>query len=435
MNNTLSKRLFEEAQKVIPGGVNSPVRSFRGVGGEPPFILRGRGSRVWDADNNEFVDYLASWGPLVLGHAHPAVVLAVMESAKRGTSFGAPTPGEVELARLICEALPSVELVRLVNSGTEACMSAIRVARAFTGRSKVVKFVGCYHGHSDGLLVKAGSGAATLSVPDSAGVPASYAAETLLADYNDLDSVREQFRAHGGDIAAVIVEPVAGNMGVVLPAPGFLQGLRDITSEQGALLIFDEVITGFRVAHGGAQGLYGITPDLTTLGKIIGGGMPIGAYGGRREVMEQVAPLGPAYQAGTLSGNPVAVAAGIATLKSVQMLGVYEVLEETASELTAGLQAAADAHEVPVTINRVGSLFSMFFNPGPVDGWEAVTRSDTGAYSRYFHAMLERGVYFAPSAFEAAFVSTVHTPEDLELTLKAADAAMRRAAMGMAAAG
>ena len=427
MNNHLSQRLFAEAQKVIPGGVNSPVRSFRGVGGEPLFILRGRGSRVWDADNNEYVDYLASWGPLILGHAHPSVVLAVQESAKRGTSFGAPTPGEVELAQLICAALPSVELVRLVNSGTEACMSAIRMARAFTGRSKALKFVGCYHGHSDGLLVKAGSGAATLSVPDSAGVPAAYAGETLIADYNDLESVRGLFQAQGDEVAAVIVEPVAGNMGVVPPGPGFLQGLRDITQKYGALLIFDEVITGFRVAHGGAQALYGITPDLTTLGKIIGGGMPIGAYGGRRDVMEQAAPLGPAYQAGTLSGNPVAVAAGIATLKSVQLSGVYERLEETASELTQGLQAAADAHELPLTINRVGSLFSMFFNPGPVDGWESVTRSDTAAYSRHFHAMLEQGVYFAPSAFEAAFVSTVHTPEDIDLTLAAADKAMAQA--------
>ena len=309
-------------------------------------------------------------------------------------------------------------------------MSAIRMARAFTGRSKVVKFVGCYHGHSDGLLVKAGSGAATLSVPDSAGVPAAYAGETLLADFNDMDSVREQFAAHGGDIAALIVEPVAGNMGVVPPADGFLQGLRDITNEHGSLLIFDEVITGFRVAHGGAQGLYGVTPDLTTLGKIIGGGMPIGAYGGRSDVMQQVAPLGPAYQAGTLSGNPVAVAGGIATLKSLEMPGVYEKLEETASELTDGLQAAAAAHEVPVTVNRVGSLFSMFFNAGPVDGWAAVTQSDAAAYSRFFHSMLEQGVYFAPSAFEAAFVSTVHTPEDLELTLAAAAVAMGKAAAG-----
>ena len=430
MNNNLSRRLFDEAQKVIPGGVNSPVRSFRGVGGDPPFILRGRGSRVWDADNNEYVDYVASWGPLALGHAHPSVVLAVQEAASRGTSFGAPTPGEVELARLICAALPSVELVRLVNSGTEACMSAIRMARAFTGRSKALKFAGCYHGHADGLLVKAGSGAATLSVPDSAGVPPAYAGETLIASYNDLESVRQQFAAHPGDVAAVIVEPVAGNMGVVPPGAGFLQGLRDITNEYGALLIFDEVITGFRVAPGGAQGLYGVTPDLTTLGKVIGGGMPIGAYGGRREVMEQAAPLGPAYQAGTLSGNPVAVAAGIATLKTLELPGVYDRLEETASELTTGLQAAADAHETSLTINRVGSLFSMFFNPGPVDRWEAVTRSDAAAYARFFHSMLEQGVYFAPSAFEAAFVSTVHTPEDLELTLAAADVAMERAAAG-----
>ena len=426
MKNRLSHKLFEEAQKVIPGGVNSPVRSFRGVGGEPRFIVRGRGSRVWDADNNEYVDYLASWGPLIIGHAHPSVVLAVKEAVSRGTSFGAPTPGEVELARLVCEAFPSVDLVRLVNSGTEACMSAIRVARAYTGRTKVLKFVGCYHGHSDGLLVKAGSGAATLSVPDSAGVPPAYAGETLVADYNDLDSVLAMFQAHSGEIAAVIVEPVAANMGVVPPVEGFLQGLHDLTQQHGSLIIFDEVITGFRVGYGGAQGLYGITPDLTTMGKIIGGGMPIGAYGGRAEIMEQVMPLGPVYQAGTLSGNPVAVAAGIATLKSLQLPGIYEKLEENSAQLQDGLQEAAQEHERPLTINRVGSLFSTFFNPGPVDSWEAVTTSDVEAYRRFFHSMLEQGVYFAPSAFESAFVSTVHTPQDLELTLKAARKAMAR---------
>ncbi len=426
MENRLSHRLFEEAQKVIPGGVNSPVRSFKGVGGEPPFIVRGRGSRIWDADNNEYVDYLASWGPLIMGHAHPSVVLAVKEAASRGMSFGAPTPGEVELARLVCDAFPSVDMVRMVSSGTEACMSAIRVARAFTGRSKVLKFVGCYHGHSDGLLVKAGSGSATLSVPDSAGVPAAYAAETLVADYNDLDSVRAQFEAHSEDIAAIIVEPIAANMGVVLPQDGFLQGLRDITKQYGSLLILDEVITGFRVGYGGAQTLYGITPDMTTMGKIIGGGMPIGAYGGRADVMEQVAPLGPAYQAGTLSGNPVAVAAGIATLKSLQIPGVYENLEEIGAELETILREAAQENERPLTINRVGSLLGMFFNPGPVTSWNDVTKSDVEAYKSYFHSMMDQGIYIAPSAFEAAFVSTVHTPEDLELTRDAARKAMAR---------
>jgi glutamate-1-semialdehyde 2,1-aminomutase len=426
MEKRLSQRLFEEAQKVIPGGVNSPVRSFRGVGGEPPFIVRGRGSRVWDADNNEYIDYLASWGPLIMGHAHPSVVLAVQEAAKRGMSFGAPTPGEVELARLVCDAFPSVDMVRMVNSGTEACMSAIRVARAFTGRSKVLKFVGCYHGHSDGLLVKAGSGAATLSVPDSAGVPAGYAAETLVAEYNDLDGVRAQFEAHSEDIAAIIVEPIAANMGVVLPQDGFLQGLRDITKKYGALLILDEVITGFRVGYGGSQALYGITPDLTTMGKIIGGGMPIGAYGGRADVMEQVAPLGPAYQAGTLSGNPVAVAAGIAMLKSLQLPGIYENLEDMGSQLETILKEAAQENERPLTINRAGSLLGMFFNPGPIHNWDDVIKSDVEAYKSYFHSMMDQGIYVAPSAFEAAFVSTVHTPEDLDTTRDAARKAMAR---------
>jgi glutamate-1-semialdehyde 2,1-aminomutase len=381
---------------------------------------------VWDADNNEYVDYLASWGPLIMGHAHPSVVLAVQEAAKRGMSFGAPTPGEVELARLVCEAFPSVGMVRMVSSGTEACMSAIRVARAFTGRSKVLKFIGCYHGHSDGLLVKAGSGAATLSVADSAGVPAGYAAETLVAEYNDLDGVRAQFEVHSDDIAAIIVEPIAANMGVVLPHDGFLQGLRDITKQYGSLLILDEVITGFRVGYGGAQALYGITPDITTMGKIIGGGMPIGAYGGRADVMEQVAPLGPAYQAGTLSGNPVAVAAGIATLKSLQIPGIYENLEEIGAELETILREAAQENERPLTINRVGSLLGMFFNPGPIHNWDDVTKSDVEAYKRYFHSMMDQGIYIAPSAFEAAFVSTVHSPQDLELTRDAARKAMAR---------
>ena len=425
MPHNLSHRLFEEAQKLIPGGVNSPVRSFRGVEGEPLFITRGRGSRVWDADGNEYIDYLGSWGPLILGHAHPAVTMTIREVASKGTSFGAPIPSEVELARLIHGAFPSMELIRLVNSGTEACMSAIRVARAFTGRNKVVKFAGCYHGHADGLLVKAGSGGATFSVPDSAGVPPSYAAETLVARYNDLDSVQALFQAHPEEIACVIVEPVAGNMGVVPPGEGFLEGLREVTRQYEALLVFDEVITGFRVAYDGAQARYGVTPDLTCLGKVIGGGLPVGAYGGRRDVMEQVAPLGPAYQAGTLSGNPLAVAAGIATLQALQRPGSYETLEERAAELEAGLLEAAYQRERQVTINRVGSLLTLFFHPGPVASWDDVAQADSMAYARFFHLMLERGVYLAPSAFEAAFVSLAHTAEDIEETVTAAREAFR----------
>ena len=424
MAGDLSRRLFEEAQKLIPGGVNSPVRSFRGVGGDPLFITRGRGSRVWDADGNEYIDFLGSWGPLILGHAHPAVVMAVRETVAKGTSFGAPIPSEVEMARLINGAFPSMELVRLVNSGTEAAMSAIRAARAFTGRDKLVKFAGGYHGHSDGLLVQAGSGGATFSVPDSAGVPASYASETLVARYNDVASVQALFDAFPDEIAAVIVEPVAGNMGVVLPRDGFLQGLRDLTRSHRALLIFDEVITGFRVAYGGAQALYGVIPDMTCLGKIIGGGLPVGAYGGRGEIMERVAPLGPMYQAGTLSGNPIAVAAGIATLQALQRAGAYDTLERLAATLEEGLAGAAAERERSVTINRVGSLMTIFFNPGPVEGWDDVARSDTQAYAAFFHRMLEQGVYLAPSAFEAWFVSLAHSDDDVEQTVEAARRAL-----------
>ena len=420
MNHSTSHRLYEEAKKLMPGGVNSPVRSFRGVGGEPVFIMRGRGSHIWDADNNEYIDYVGSWGPLILGHAHPSVVLAVREVAAKGTSFGAPTPGEVELARLINNAFPSVEMMRLVSSGTEACMSAIRVARAFTGRNKLVKFNGCYHGHADSLLVKAGSGGATFGVPDSAGVPASFAAETLVAEYNDVASVERLLKAHPGDVAAVIVEPVAANMGVVPPKAGFLEGLRRLTTEHGALLIFDEVITGFRVAWGGAQALYGVKPDLTCLGKVVGGGMPLAAYGGRREIMERVAPLGPMYQAGTLSGNPVAVAAGIATLKTLQLARTYERLEDTSASLEQGLRDALRRAERKATINRVGSVMTLFFNEGPVNTWADVERSDTKAYAAFFHGMLDRGVYLAPSAFEAAFVSLAHGERDLEDTVEAA---------------
>ena len=424
LNQTKSQQLFAQAQQFIPGGVNSPVRSFRAVSGTPPFIARGQGSRVWDVDGNEYIDYLGSWGPLVLGHAPPAVVDALQAAAANGSSFGAPVEQEVELARLICAALPSVDSIRLVSSGTEACMSAIRLARAYTGRSKIIKFAGCYHGHADGLLVKAGSGAMTHGIPTSAGVPEAYAAETLVADYNDLASVESCFAAWPDAIAGVIVEPVAGNMGVVPPAPGFLDGLRRLTTANGALLIFDEVITGFRVAYGGAQVRYGVTPDLTCLGKIIGGGLPVGAYGGRREIMELVAPLGPMYQAGTLSGNPLAVTAGLTTLTALQQPGVYDQLETRAARLAAGLTQAFAQAQIPSTLNRVGSMLTGFFNPGPVQTLFQVEQSDTAAYGRYFHALLTRGVYIAPSQFESGFVSLAHTPADLDRTLEIAAAAL-----------
>ena len=428
MQQGRSQQLFEQAQRVIPGGVNSPVRSFRAVEGTPPFIARGAVSHVWDVDGNEYIDYLGSWGPLALGHAHPAVVEAVQRAAADGTSFGAPVEQEVELAEMICAALPSVDQVRLVNSGTEACMTALRLARAYTGRDKIVKFAGNYHGHADGLLVAAGSGALTHGVPTSAGVPEAYAAETLIATFNDISSVEGLFDAWPEDIAAVIVEPVAGNMGVVPPADGFLEGLRRVTEANSALLIFDEVITGFRVAYGGAQTLFGITPDITTMGKIIGGGLPVGAYGGRSEVMQQVAPLGPMYQAGTLSGNPLAVAAGVATLTELQRPGVYDRLEATAIRLTDGVSAAFARAEVPSTINRVASMFTGFFNAGPVAELAVVEQSDTAAYGRYMHALLDRGVYIAPSQFEAGFVSIAHTNEDIDRTIEVVGEAL--AALG-----
>ena len=424
MQQTKSQQLFAQAQQFIPGGVNSPVRSFRAVAGTPPFIDRGQGCRVWDVDGNEYIDYLGSWGPLVLGHAHPAVVEALTKAAQGGTSFGAPVEMEVELARLICQALPSVDRVRLVSSGTEACMSAIRLARAYTGRSKVIKFSGCYHGHADGLLVKAGSGAMTHGIPTSAGVPEAYAAETLVADYNDIASVESFFQAWPDAIAGVIVEPVAGNMGVVPPAEGFLADLRRVTADHGAMLIFDEVITGFRIAYGGAQTRYGVTPDITCLGKIIGGGLPVGAYGGRREIMEMVAPLGPMYQAGTLSGNPLAVTAGLTTLTQLQAAGTYERLESLAGRLADGLAQAFAQAEVPATLNRVGSMLTGFFTAGPVDSLAQVEQADTEAYGRYFHAMLERGVYLAPSQFEAGFVSLAHTEADIDRTVEIAAAAL-----------
>jgi len=421
---TRSEELFDRSKKLMPGGVNSPVRSFGGVGGMPPFLARGAGSHIWDVDGNEYVDFLGSWGPLILGHAHPAIVEAVQRTAANGTSFGAPTEGELQLAELITGAMPSIEMLRLVSSGTEATMSAIRMARAFTSRSKILKFNGNYHGHSDGLLVKAGSGLATHGVPTSAGVPESYAAETLVAEYNDIDSVVALFNSNVNQISAIIVEPMAGNMGVVPPNPGFLQSLRKLTTDEGALLIFDEVISGFRVGFGGAQGRYGIKPDMTCLGKIIGGGLPVGAYGGRSEIMHMAAPLGPAYQAGTLSGNPLAVSAGIACLTELAKPGVYERLEELGTLAERGLLAAADATNTRLTVNRVGSAFTAFFAEAPVSTWSEAADADTERYASHFQALLERGVYTAPSQFEAGFVSLAHTDDDIAFAAAQANAAM-----------
>ena len=425
MNHTKSQFLYARAKRLMPGGVNSPVRSFGAVGGTPLFIASGSGARIRDADGNEYLDFVGSWGPLVLGHAHPAIVEAVRQAAARGTSFGAPTETEVELAELITRAVPSMEMLRLVSSGTEATMSAIRVARAFTGRDKLIKFNGCYHGHADGLLVKAGSGAATHGIPTSAGVPEAYAAQTLVAEYNRLETVEQLLNAYPRQVAAIIVEPVAGNMGVVSPDLEFLLGLRRVANAHGALLIFDEVITGFRVAYGGAQARYGVIADLTCLGKVIGGGLPVGAYGGRGEVMGLVSPLGPVYQAGTLSGNPLAIAAGIACLKELARPGAYDALESRGAQLEQGLRDAARQAEAPLTVNRVGSMLTAFFTPGPVATWADVTTADTRAYARFFHGMLERGVYLPPSQFEAMFVSLAHAPKDIDRTSELADDALR----------
>ena len=419
-----SRAVFETAQRFIPGGVNSPVRSFRGVGGHPVVVRSGYGSRIMDVDENEYIDYCGSWGPLILGHAYPAVVEAVQKAAKKGLTYGAATEAEVELARLVCEYVPSIELVRFVSSGTEATMSAIRVARGFTGRSKIVKFEGCYHGHADGLLVQAGSGVVTLSLPDSAGVPASYAAETLVAPYNDVDAVGALFERWGDEIAAVIVEPVAANMGVVSPAGGFLEMLRTHCSDHGALLIFDEVITGFRVGLGGYQAYSGVMPDLTCLGKIVGGGMPVGAYGGRREVMQQVAPLGPVYQAGTLSGNPLAMAAGIKTLQQLAVPGFYELLEAKATRLADGIKASIAQHEVSARLSRVGSMMTLFFTDESPYDYASVRAADSVRYARFFHALLDAGVYFPPSQYEAAFVSMAHSEADIDVTIGAVNAAL-----------
>ncbi len=420
-----SAQLFAEAQRLLPGGVNSPVRAFRGVGGTPRFIDYGAGPYLYDVDGNRYIDYVLSWGPLILGHAAPPVVEAITAQAARGTSFGAPTALESELAALICAALPAVELVRFVNSGTEATMSALRLARAYTGRPRIVKFIGCYHGHADALLVQAGSGVATLGLPDSPGVTPGATADMLSAPYNDLAAVEALFAEHGATIAAVIVEPVAGNMGLVLPAPGFLEGLRRITAAHRALLIFDEVMTGFRVVHGGAQALYGITPDLTCLGKVIGGGLPVAAYGGRREIMAQIAPTGPVYQAGTLSGNPLAMAAGIATLHALAAPGVYDSLRAQTAALVEIFTRAARQVGVPLAAAAVGSMWGFFFRDGAPENFAEAKQADTARYAHVFHALLDAGIYLAPSQFEAAFVSTAHDAGTLEQTARAVADAMR----------
>ncbi|MFQ5701361.1 MAG: glutamate-1-semialdehyde 2,1-aminomutase [Acidobacteriota bacterium] len=421
-----SKSLMDRARRLMPGGVNSPVRAFTAVGGNPVFIARGRGSHVLDADDNDYIDYLGSWGPLILGHAPPAVVEAVARTARDGTSFGAPTRLEADLAELVIEAIPSIEMVRMVNSGTEATLSALRLARAITRRELVVKFEGCYHGHVDALLVKAGSGVATLAIPGSPGVPAATVRQTLTAPFNDVSAVEGLFAAHAGEIACVIVEPIAGNMGVVPPASGFLQALRRITSDDAALLIFDEVMTGFRVAHGGAQQLYGIEPDLTTLGKIIGGGLPVGAYGGPAQLMRHVAPEGPVYQAGTLSGNPLAMAAGVVTLEALKAPGFYEQLEQLGARLATGLEAAARDAGIDCVVNRVGSMITPFFTQGTVRDYASAAAAAGARYATFFHLMLERGVNLPPSPFEAWFVSAAHTREDIDATIAAACEALTK---------
>jgi glutamate-1-semialdehyde 2,1-aminomutase len=420
MENSRSQELFQEAQKFIPGGVNSPVRAFRSVGSDPLFITKASGSRICDADGNEFIDYVGSWGPMILGHCHPQVVAAIKKAVESGSSFGAPTELEITLARMVIEAVPSVEMVRMVSSGTEATMSAIRLARGYTGRDKILKFSGCYHGHADSLLVKAGSGAATFGVPDSPGVPADFAKNTLTAEFNSLDSVKELVSSNRGEIACIIVEPIAGNMGTVPPGEGFLEGLRSICTDEGIVLIFDEVMTGFRVAYGGAQELYGVTPDMTTLGKIIGGGLPVGAFGGKKEIMQNLSPSGGVYQAGTLSGNPLAMTAGIETLKLLRREGFYKELEEKSAYLAKGIAQAARDAGYPIYSTRVGSMFCAFFTKGEVRDWPTAAECDTKAFAKYFRSMLEQGIYLAPSQFETAFVSTSHSSEDMDKTINAA---------------
>jgi glutamate-1-semialdehyde 2,1-aminomutase len=422
---TQSDRLWDAAQRVLPGGVNSPVRAFRAVGGTPVFLRSGEGAHVEDVDGNRYIDYVASWGPLVLGHAPAPVLRAVEEAARRGTSFGAPTAAEVEMAELLVEAVPSLERVRLVNSGTEATMSAIRVARGFTGRAKVIKAAGCYHGHADHLLAKAGSGAMTFGVPDSAGVPEDFARHTVLVPYNDPDAVQEAVDVHGGEIACLILEPVAGNMGLVPPEAGYLSAVREITARAGVLLIFDEVITGFRVAYGGAQQRYGVVPDMTCLGKIVGGGLPVGAYGGRADIMASVAPEGAVYQAGTLSGNPLATAAGIATLRALREPGVYDRLEASGRRLEEALRHAVESEGIPAHVTRVGSMLCLFFARPPVRNYDDARRADTRQYARWFHALLERGIYLPPAQFETWFVSLAHTAADIDRTTDAMRDALR----------
>jgi len=418
---TRNEELFARAQRVIPGGVNSPVRAFRSVGGTPRFFTRGEGPHVWDADGKRYLDYVGSWGPLILGHADPEVVRAVQQAAAKGLSFGAPTEGEVELAELLVRLVPSMEMVRLVSSGTEATMSAIRLARGFTGRDALIKFEGCYHGHSDSLLVKAGSGALTFGNPSSGGVPEDLARHTLVLDYNDTQQLADAFAQHAGKIACVIVEPVAGNMNLIAPKPEFLAAMRELCTRHGAVLIFDEVMTGFRVDLHSAQGLYGITPDLSTFGKVIGGGMPLGAFGGRRDIMEKIAPLGPVYQAGTLSGNPLSVAAGLATLQKIQAPGFYAALSGKTQRLCEELTAAARRRGVAFSAQSVGGMFGVYFSAAPPTSYTEVMATDKDAFNRFFHAMLEKGVYLAPSAFEAGFVSAAHSDADIAATVAAAE--------------
>lgn len=417
MNNK-SELLFEEAKKYIPGGVNSPVRAFKAVGGTPPFIASALGSKIYDVDGKEYIDYVSSWGPMIVGHQHPQVIEALQKALTKGLSYGAPTEAEIELARMIVEAVPSIEMVRMVNSGTEATMSVIRLARGYTGRDKIIKFSGCYHGHGDFLLVKAGSGATTLGIPDSKGVPDDFARNTITLPFNNLDAVKRAVKAEASKIAAIIVEPVPGNMGVVLPQEGFLRGLRDLCHETGIVLIFDEVMSGFRVAWGGAQSLYGVIPDMTCLGKVIGGGLPVGAFGGKKEIMENLAPLGPVYQAGTLSGNPLAVTAGLETLKILAQPGTYETLGKSADYLVEDAKKLAQKTGVKTHISRVGSMFTLFFASQEVIDYDTALKSDTAAFSRYFHLMLKGGIYLAPSQFEANFISLAHSQENLNKTLE-----------------
>lgn len=421
---SMSEQLFEQAQKVIPGGVNSPVRAFKGVGGTPVFIEKAAGAYITDSDGKQYIDYVGSWGPMVLGHNHPAIIDAVLKAVPNGLSFGAPTAAEITLAELVCKLVPSIEMVRMVSSGTEATMSAIRLARGYTGRDKIIKFEGCYHGHSDSLLVKAGSGALTLGQPSGPGVPADFAKHTLTCTYNDLDSVKAAFEQYPNEIACLIVEPVAGNMNCIPPQEGFLQGLRELCTQYGAVFIIDEVMTGFRVALGGAQSYYGVTPDLTTLGKIIGGGMPVGAFGGKKEIMEHIAPTGPVYQAGTLSGNPIAMAAGLACLTELSKSGNEELLASKTKTLAEGFKTLADQHNVPLTVQYVGGMFGLFFTEQKaVTNFQEVMKCDAAKFNRFFHLMLEQGVYLAPSAFEAGFMSLAHSDEDIARTLEAADKA------------